>query len=655
MKIVTAAGAEKVLAIIGAIVYNESDHIGHNKEGIRMKKLLAMMLALMMCLSLLPAGAEYGVIGGADGPTSVIVSTVGNDLILFPGDLTMAAQEAGRKIDAELKVAEVTGIATGDDMLDAALTDLLQSIAIRISQQEDEFDLALVLGQTDVLTFGMATAEEEAFVRSNLLGSTIAVRSEELEPLLDRLLDMMFQMEMLTEDEVNMFKEAIAALSDMIVTMAESGSFDTSMTMEDFLTLDYSAVIDLLPTLTQKLEMIENPTAPKNCDPAAMGGKISLTNEDLVQLMKAYLQVLRDNPKLMNFLASQLGYYTEAQLDVLWDTMKDSGMYATEEDFRKENKSFESILNEEEAALDGKKLLDGTYDIRICADKDGQVVYMTLTMPIFTEIGKLYAADTEIALDQAEETTAAVDADASAQELEGTTTVVTLEYYRQTVAEGVSHVINLTADEETITIDTLAKDNTAHIVISTVDEEPIIIDVTLADGTLTATLTMKPDDENELSCTFEGMYVCTAEAYKLSLKLTGTNVYTPEEAETPSVNGLTLPGFESHKPQRRTDVLEIAYVADYTRNGVDFEGTTDTTIGYNDIRVVIKGSSRSSEAAASIAAEDAIHPAALDDAAFANWFVTLMNNLNSWTGTLLTALPESMMTYIYYMMGMMGM
>ncbi len=618
-----------------------------------MKKLLAMMLALMMCLSLLPAGAEYGVIGGSDGPKSVIVSTVGNDLILFPDDLTVAAQEAGRKIDAELKVAEVAGIATGDDMLDAALTDLLQSIAIRTSQQEDEFDLALALGQTDVLTFGMATAEEEAFVRSNLLGSTIAVRSEELEPLLDRLLDMMFQMEMLTEDEVNMFKEAIAALSDMIVTMAESGSFDTSMTMEDFLTLDYSAVIDLLPTLTQKLEMIENPTVPKNCDPAAMGGKISLTNEDMVQLMKAYLQVLRDNPKLMNFLASQLGYYTEAQLDVLWDTVKDSGMYATEEDFRKENKSFESILNEEEAALDGKKLLDGTYDILICADKDGQVVYMTLTMPIFTEIGKLYAADTEIAPDQAEETTAA--ADASAQELEGTTTVVTLEYYRQTVAEGVSHVINLTADEETITIDTLAKDNTAHIVISTVDEEPIIIDVTLADGILTATLTMKPDDENELSCTFEGMYVCTEEAYKLSLKLTGTNVYTPEEAETPSVNGLTLPGFESHKPQPRTDVLEIAYVADYTRNGVDFEGTTDTTIAYNDIRIVIKGSSRSSEAAASIAAEDAIHPAALDDAAFANWFVTLMNTLNSWTGTLLTALPESMMTYIYYMMGMMGM
>lgn len=653
MKIAATAGAEKVLAIIGAIVYNENDHIGHNKGGIRMKKLLAMMLALMMCLSLLPAGAEYGVIGGSDGPKSVIVSTVGNDLILFPDDLTVAAQEAGRKIDAELKVAEVAGIATGDDMLDAALTDLLQSIAIRTSQQEDEFDLALALGQTDVLTFGMATAEEEAFVRSNLLGSTIAVRSEELEPLLDRLLDMMFQMEMLTEDEVNMFKEAIAALSDMIVTMAESGSFDTSMTMEDFLTLDYSAVIDLLPTLTQKLEMIENPTVPKNCDPAAMGGKISLTNEDMVQLMKAYLQVLRDNPKLMNFLASQLGYYTEAQLDVLWDTVKDSGMYATEEDFRKENKSFESILNEEEAALDGKKLLDGTYDILICADKDGQVVYMTLTMPIFTEIGKLYAADTEIAPDQAEETTAA--ADASAQELEGTTTVVTLEYYRQTVAEGVSHVINLTADEETITIDTLAKDNTAHIVISTVDEEPIIIDVTLADGILTATLTMKPDDENELSCNFEGMYVCTEEAYKLSLKLTGTNVYTPEEAETPSVNGLTLPGFESHKPQPRTDVLEIAYVADYTRNGVDFEGTTDTTIAYNDIRIVIKGSSRSSEAAASIAAEDAIHPAALDDAAFANWFVTLMNTLNSWTGTLLTALPESMMTYIYYMMGMMGM
>lgn len=653
MKIVSAAGAEKVLAIIGAIVYNESDQIGHNKGGIRMKKLLSMVLALMMCLSLLPAGAEYGVIGGADGPTSVIISTVGNDLILLPGDLTVAAQEAGRKIDAELKVAEVTGIATGDDMLDAALTDLLQSIAIRTSQQEDEFDFALALGQTDVLTFGMATAEAEAFVRSNLLGNTIAVRSEELEPLLDRLLDMMFQMEMLTEDDVNMFKEAIAALSDMISTMAESGSFDTSMTMDDFLTLDYSAVIDLLPTLTQKLEMIENPTAPKNCDHAAMGGKISLTNEDMVQLMKAYLQVLRDNPKLMNFLASQLGYYTEAQLDVLWDTVKDSGMYATEEDFRKENKSFESILNEEEAALAGKKLLDGTYDILICADKDGQVVYMTLTMPIFTEIGKLYAADTEIAPDQAEETTAA--ADASAQEPEGTTTVVALEYYRQTVAEGVSHVINLTADEETITIDTLAKDNTAHIVISTVDEEPVIIDATLTDGTLTATLTMKPDDENELSCTFEGMYVCTEEAYKLSLKLTGTNVYTPEEAETPSVNGLTLPGFESHKPQPRTDMVEIAYVADYTRNGVDFEGTTDTTIAYNDIRVVIKGSSRSSEAAASIAAEDAIRPAALDDAAFANWFVTLMNTLNSWTGTLLTALPESMMTYIYYMMGMMGM
>lgn len=605
-----------------------------------MKKLLSLILALMMCAVSGLGMAEGGVIGGADGPTEIIVS---GPAFILPGDLETAALEAGRRGTSTLSVTEVSGINTGDADLDAVLVDLIKALGFTSSVQGDEAEFALTISGTDVASLGMTVSGDDVYMKSNLLGSTIVVGADEVETLITRLVDMLVMMEALTEEDAAQFKDMFGSLAAVIPAAMQNEAFNTTLTDEDLLALDFTAITTVLETVLAKAQTVDNPVVPRNCDPAVIGLTLNATNEDVVLMAKAMIQFIKDNPKLMAYLGTQMGLTTEAQLAYMWDALQDVSVYENVEEMRADNLTIEELLDEVLAELDGKKVMDGDYVINVCVDEVGMPVYMTFTLPLFIEQETLYTAAEE------NEIIASPSADMlDALESVGETKVIELVYSRLTVAQGVSHVINITADGETVTVDTLVSDNTTHIVLSAPDEEPIIIDAAVEGNTLTAKLTYNPDEETAITCTFDGSYLYTETEYVLTGKLTMVEEFTPEETETPTLNGLALPGFEAHKPKAKTNTLTLDIKADYDLNGVDFNGVSDIVLEFNDVRIALQANSFTSEPTESIMAGMVVRPAELDEAAFANWFVGVINTLNSWTGNLMMALPESLLTMLMY-------
>lgn len=579
-----------------------------------MKKLLSMVLALMLCLSLMPATAEYGVIGGADGPTEVFVSSA-MQTITLPDELGEKALAAGRRGEVELRITELTGLELDDEALEAAIGELMDSIIFRAAEQGDEASYVVSIGQTDVLTFDLANTADEYFVRSNLLGSPIAFKADEVSGILSRLLDTMVQYGMLDESTAVALEQSLASLGQE--------STATAFNMEDLLTMDYSALTSALSTLNGQIEIVADPTVPGNCDPAVVGEKISVTNEQMVQICKAYIQLLRDNPELMSLVAQMTGTMTEEQAAAMAE------MYAVDiSSFQ--SMTLESVLAQVEAELDSTPILDGTFDVYACMDENGVPVYFTVTMPIYTASASLEGEETtasvEVEADASTEIVASPSADMIAElEADGTTTVLSLEYYRQTVAEGVSHVVNLFADEESITIDALVKDNTAHIVFTAPDAEPVVLDLTWTDSTVSAILTV-----TDVTIAFDGAYVYTDAAYKLDGTLTFTNASD----------------FAGER-------IAVDFHSDYALNGVDFDGTFKASITIEDLfdtdsklAIAMEGTARTTDPIESVVTADALRPADMDDATFTQWFATVLNALNGWTGTLLMSLPESLLNII---------
>lgn len=581
-----------------------------------MKKLLSMVLALMMCLSLLPASAEYGVIGGADGSTEVFVTSAMRTITL-PGELGEKALAAGRRGETELRITELSGLELDDEALEAAILELVDSITFRAAEQGDEASYVMSIGQTDVLTFDLANTADEFFVRSNLLGSPIAFKADEASGILSRLLDTMVRYGMTAEDTAVALEQSLASLGQE--------STAATFTLEDLLAMDYSALISVLSILNGQTEIVENPTVPGNCDPAVVGEKISVTNEQMAQVCKAYIQLLRDNPELMNLVARMTGMMTEEQA------------VAMAEEYSMDISSFrsvtlESFLAQVEAELDSEPILDGTFDVYACMDEAGAPVYITATMPLYT------ASETN----EPEETTAAVADDASAEivaspsadmiaelETDGATTVLSLVYYRQTVAEGISHVVNIFADDESLTIDALVKDNTAHIVFTAMDAEPVVLDLARTDSTCSAILTLT-DGGYTITIAFDGAYVYTDAAYKLDAALTFTNAS--------NISG---------------ERIAVDFHTDYALNGVDLDGTFNASITVEDLfdadsrlAFAMEGTARTTDPIESVVTADALRPADMDDATFTQWFAMVLNALNGWTGTLLMSLPESLLNII---------
>ena len=602
-----------------------------------MKKLFTLLLALVLCLS--TAGAEYGVIGGADGPTAIVVSA---PEFVLPGSFDEAAVAAGRRAVGQLRVKELTGVSTGVAEIDAAINDMIAALGINTYSQGDESGMALTISDAEVLNFAAALSGKDLYLKSNLLGKALVVGSDEVEGLFNRLLDMCVMMQALTASDAEAIKASFEGAFGAFGAVYEQ--MNASMLTEaDLLAMDYSALVNVLGGIVENTKPVEAIVIPGNCDPAAAGFVMTMTNEDAIAVCKAIIQVLKDNPRLMTFVANQIGYMTQEQLDALWAGMETQYEGISKEEFLASYPNFSTILEEVLAELEGQKLLDGDMTIHIYHDEAYQTVYMTIHMPLFIAQETVYTY-----ADYDEEWTTEL---ADPADQVGETVVVDMVYTRQTVAQGVSHVVNLTVDGETVTADTLISGNTAHIVLSAPDAEPVIIDAAVEGNSIHAVLTCNPDDATEIVCTFDGSYLCTAERYELTGKLTVQQEYTPAQSEVPTYNGLTLPGYAANAPKPETNTLGLEISAVYDRNGVDYNGVTELIVTFNDIRAALEIKAWTEDPAESIMAGSVVRPAEMDDATFNNWFVEMVNNISAWLGNLMMALPESVLTL--FISGMM--
>lgn len=244
------------------------------------------------------------------------------------------------------------------------------------------------------------------------------------------------------------------------------------------------------------------------------------------------------------------------------------------------------------ASLEGEQALNGEMVVAFYLDEEDLPVYAVLTLPM-----------------------------AEGEE----TTLLEVSYTRQTVSAGVAHVVNMTVDGETATIDAL---ETA---------ESTVINVIAADGVKVLDVTILNAGENQLDVALNAY---DGEETVFAGHLAGEWEYTDVREYFAGV--LTLTPYEYG--QAMPIVLRVT--SDYAVDGVDFTGVGGLSVEVMGIGFGMQFASQTADAEESIMAGQVTRPAELDDATFQNWFVNVVNQLSVTLTTMLTALPESVMTLL---------
>lgn len=615
-----------------------------------MKKFLSLILALMMLSLPALAAAEdtLGLIGGADGPTSVFV---GGDI---PQTLEEKALAAGRKVSTSVKMTEVSGIDTGDARTDSALVELFNALGFTVSQQGDEFNMALQISGQDALDLGFSLSGEDVYLKSSLIGGTVVVGTQELEGLIDRLVDMLIMVEGMSEEEAADLRAQISGLKQLYADSLEL-SMASMLTEEDLKNLNMTSIEAFIAFAEDKTVPVEEIVVPRMCDPAVSGEKAVLTNADMVQVVKYFYQFILDNPKLMNYLGSQLGFPTEEEITLQWQSMGQFYMafkiYESEEAFRAQFQTFEQLLNEMIVEVDASKFLDGEFTVTEYTDADGNVVYATMSLPLFLQDQTLME-------------------NTSAETAQGETTQINATYTRQTVAGGVAHVCNIDVDGEVITIDVLDSESGFTLRSTDTDtegktwriemnaecsastEEPGVELLTVTGGIY------NEKDQPVLDVLLMGASEFSDVRSYLSGELTLTVFEYPqaeeEAAEEEAVEETAAEQTEATEHEAEAvdaeptkTVIVLAFDSDTAINGVDFTGTTNMSLTVEDVRIAAQAVVATSDPGESIMAGAVVRPAELDDGDFANWFVGAYNSLNSLVVNLIQTLPESVLMLMF--------
>ena len=511
-----------------------------------MKKLIALMLVLMMCMPIL-AHAEDAVIGGADGPTSLFVTGKTESL----GEAALAA---GRRIDTVLTLTPLTGVQTGEPMIDNAIADLIDALALRFSQQGDEGEVALSFSGTDVLNLGAMISEKDCYINSNLLGGTIVINAEEVEPLLGRLLDMFVLMEAMTAEDAAQIK---VILAEAMVSIEQSMA-SAEPELEE---MNLSALEQAFAFALERVEPVENPVVPRMCDAAVSGVQLTFDNAEMVQAVKYIYQFLLDNPVLLTYMSTEM----EITADDVQQAM---------------------------AEIDQQTLLNGEMVVAVYNDEQDQIVYAVLNLPLAN------GAETD-QLDAA--------------------------YTRQTVAAGTAHVVNITVNGETLTIDALA------------GAESTVVNLVDPNGSKLMDLTILNGAENTLDVTLN---LYEEEAQVLAAHVTGECEYTDVREYFAGVLTLTL--YE----EGQSIPLVFQLVSDYAVNGVDFNGVAGVSFEGLGVGFGLQMASQTTDAKESIMAGNVTRPAELDEASFQQWFVDVVNGVMLTLSNAMSALPESVLALL---------
>lgn len=301
-----------------------------------MKKFTALLLAMLMLA--LP------VMGMAASPSEMVDTAVAN----------------GAPLNTAIRFE--AGVIPGLDQETAVIvSDLINAISMTTDQQggdAPQFDFALQLTGTDVLTLSGAAKGDDIYVKSNLLGEDVlAANGDEAKIIFERLLNMGVEAGMFTENDVAEMKQAI----EQAATQVQIPSVD--LDMDD---LDPTKVIEVVTKLAEKVQMGEVTAQPKNCDPAAAMISINLTGEDIAEVYDALFDMMKNSKSFMQGFASTFESMN-AQMD---------GEPITAEEFMEKAPA---------AMREAMGMIQGEVPVVVYLDEEGMPVCGTLSMTMQAE------------------------------------------------------------------------------------------------------------------------------------------------------------------------------------------------------------------------------------------------------------------------------
>lgn len=236
-----------------------------------MKKTLSLLLALMMLA--LP------VMGLADD------------------DFVSEALEDGRAVNAVLTFR--AGNITGDATMDGVVQDVLNALKLNVSFQGGENPqggLVVSLSDKDIITLSAAQAQDAVYLLCNMLGEkAVMVKPEDVEPLIKRFIDTFELLGALSSYEASELK---AQLTEAFAQGMNAGA-SAAVQMDEIPEPDMSALIAFVEGKVKEEAVTMQ---PRNSDPAAKKVVVTLTGEDLVQIVKLSLDAVRGNAQLMEVL-----------------------------------------------------------------------------------------------------------------------------------------------------------------------------------------------------------------------------------------------------------------------------------------------------------------------------------------------------------------
>ena len=516
-----------------------------------MKKILAMLMALMLLV--LPFG------GMAEDAVN---------------DYYTKALESGRRVTTTMYVGEVAPSFTGEAAIDQIINDLLNAVNVTAYEQNEELYFSLGMKQeatgaiADLLTFGAASKDGVGYVSSNLLGGTIAVSMDEVEPLVLRLVDMFELAGFITENDAKMIREEMPAIFDQFEAELKN-AMTTAVAEVDVFSLDYSAFTDVLKPIIDRVEKTDVAMQPRNCDPAASVVNVTITGAELEELLVACIRFIQANPALLTEF--QAGF--EA-------AMAETG----------ETASFEEQLEQAVAEMQEDIDIKGDAVISLYLDEKDEPVYMLATLPEM-ESGDSVAENA---------------------------VVPTVTYTRMTMNDSVAYSFVANAGQTDVTLNVIDKGVNVAVNFAVANE-----------GATVFAMNLEATDRSAENLIAMDM--------NINMTIVDDSQYDYEyNAETGDWDMIQLDPV--------TTEIALKIVSDTALNGVDFDSRNAFTIGVNGKEYcTIHVDYVSGEAGPSIMDGEVIRPAALSDADFANWFVSVFNGLQSWIYTVVQALPASVL------------
>lgn len=571
-----------------------------------MKKLTAMLLAFLMLLLPVAGQAEDAAPGTFDYGR------------MTSADYLENAVENGRRITMTVKLSDLAQRYTGEPAIDGVIADVLNALTVTGYAQGDEayFSFGAVQPDgavADILTFGALQEGEDTYIASNLLGDTIVVAADEVQPLLERLIDMLAVLGVYSNAEAEDLKaelgDAFADFEEMLADVMKEPAEEL-----DPASLDYAALENAITPILEKVQKTEVTMQPRNCDMAASMMTVELTNEDLKGLLAGYLQFMLDNPALAEAVKQEMDFENTADMY--------SPVYG-------ETITFEELIRMCQDELQQQTFLAKDASICIYLDEAGAPVAINAVLPVYqtaepaveiVEVEDAEAVDFDefFAILQSEQEGGTIEV---ADEPVNETMDVTLDYTRLTMNDGVAHSVVAKAGTDDVTVSLLVKERsfTANLAVA-------------SQGETKFTAGLKAEDKSGENL----------EAYDVVL-----DVFIAESTSTVTTyNSFTGKRTETTTTEPETS-FKVYISTQTTFDEVDFAEKDAVTLEVNGVKYgTLCIDIASGEPGASIKDGDVIRPAALEESEFINWFVSVMIQLDSWGATALQSMPASLINLI---------